>query len=131
MFVYDNEKLKEELLHAVDDYHHSAAKLQKLAVQALFTVVADQQRQSQPVQPAVSAAPERNTGGRLLFDQKQTAEYLGVATRTLEKWRVTGEGPPYVKMGRILYEKKDLDAFVADHKFRHTSDWTARTNRRG
>ncbi len=41
------------------------------------------------------------------------AEFLGVSTSTLEKWRVTGLGPRFVKIGARLvgYDQADLDAF--------------------
>ena len=36
--------------------------------------------------------------------ERETAEELGVSVRTLRKWRQTGEGPPFVQVGRrILY----------------------------
>jgi len=69
VFVYDNERLKEELLRAVDEYHQSAAKLQKLAIQALFTLGGEQQRPTRSAQPAVATSSEENASGRVLLDQ--------------------------------------------------------------
>jgi Helix-turn-helix domain len=42
---------------------------------------------------------------------RTAAIYLGLSPRTLEKWRLTGQGPPYIKRGRrCLYRLEDLDA---------------------
>ena len=47
------------------------------------------------------------------LDTKQAAELTGISTVTLERWRVDGGGPPYVKLGRLVkYRRVDLDAFM-------------------
>lgn len=42
------------------------------------------------------------------------AEYLGLATSTLAKMRVRGDGPPYAKAGRrvVIYDVDDLEAWL-------------------
>jgi excisionase family DNA binding protein len=41
--------------------------------------------------------------------QKEVAELLRVPERTLEDWRFTQQGPPYLKLGRhVRYELADL-----------------------
>jgi hypothetical protein len=59
-----------------------------------------------------------------LLTQQQAADYLGgLSIRTLEKWRVTGEGPPYVKMGRrVLYRLEDLVAWINSRRRTSTSE---------
>ena len=53
----------------------------------------------------------------------EAARYLGVARQTLAKWRSEGVGPPYCKVGgMVLYTFDDLDAFLAAHRRRSTSD---------
>jgi len=53
----------------------------------------------------------------------QAAEYLGFAVSTLAKKRLRGDGPIYSKVGRIiLYEKADLDSWVAANRRTSTSD---------
>jgi len=50
----------------------------------------------------------------VLLSQRQAADLLGLSERTLERWRVTGEGPPHVKLGRrVLYREGDLIEWVA------------------
>jgi hypothetical protein len=42
------------------------------------------------------------------------SEYLGVPKSTLEKMRMTGRGPAFVKDKRlVIYRKQDLDAWLA------------------
>ena len=54
---------------------------------------------------------------------KDAAEYIGLSKSTLEKLRVTGGGPLYSALGRIVvYEVGDLDSFVEVRKRRSTSE---------
>ena len=49
-----------------------------------------------------------------LLDTRAAAEYLCLSPRTLEKWRSTGVGPAYCRIGGgVRYRVADLDAFVA------------------
>ena len=53
----------------------------------------------------------------------EAANYLGLAVSTLNKRRVTGDTPAFVKLGRrVLYDSKDLDEWLAAHRRRSTSD---------
>jgi excisionase family DNA binding protein len=52
----------------------------------------------------------------------EAATYLSLSASTLNKLRVSGGGPRYVKpCGKILYDVKDLDQWIEDHKRRSTS----------
>lgn len=47
------------------------------------------------------------------LDTRQAAELTGIAAHTLECWRRDGNGPPFVKFGRMVkYRRVDLDAFM-------------------
>jgi len=47
------------------------------------------------------------------LDTRQAAELTGISKLTLERWRVDGCGPPYVKLGRLVkYRRVDLYAFM-------------------
>jgi predicted DNA-binding transcriptional regulator AlpA len=64
------------------------------------------------------------------------AEHIGHAASTLEKWRVTGQGPRFVKIGTrsVGYTEQDLNAFVEAGRRASTSDSgpeTHRKNRQG
>lgn len=51
------------------------------------------------------------------FNQKQAACYIGMSTGYLKQKRSDGEGPLYSRVGkRVVYLKKDLDAFLHEHK---------------
>jgi predicted DNA-binding transcriptional regulator AlpA len=59
----------------------------------------------------------------VLLSQRQAAEYLGVSPRTLERWRVTGDGPSYIKLGRrVAYRECDLIEHVAARVRTSTSE---------
>jgi predicted DNA-binding transcriptional regulator AlpA len=50
-----------------------------------------------------------------LLTPKLVADMLGLTERTLERWRITGEGPRYVKLSRstVRYLPDDVASFVA------------------
>jgi predicted DNA-binding transcriptional regulator AlpA len=52
----------------------------------------------------------------------QAAEYLSLGKSTLDKMRLAGGGPEFIKVGaRVVYDPADLDAWIARHKRRSTS----------
>jgi predicted DNA-binding transcriptional regulator AlpA len=54
---------------------------------------------------------------------KETAEYVRLAKGTLDQMRSTGRGPRYSKLGRkIIYDTRDLDQWIEDHKQISTAD---------
>ncbi|WP_041767835.1 AlpA family transcriptional regulator [Pseudovibrio sp. FO-BEG1] len=54
---------------------------------------------------------------------QQTSELLGVTCGSLAKWRLSGEGPVYAKLGRrIIYLKRDLHEWIDANRHRSTSD---------
>ena len=54
---------------------------------------------------------------------KEAAAYLGVSPRTLEKYRVTGGGPPFHKVfTRVVYDAADLDEWLHGCRRSSTSD---------
>ena len=61
-----------------------------------------------------------------LLTPQQVAERYGPSTSTLAKMRLTGAGPVYVKLGRkVAYRLEDLEAWVAENRFRSTSEYDA------
>lgn len=66
--------------------------------------------------------------GRRYLNTSQAADYLGMSPTTLNRMRVTGEGPPYSKVGRrVIYDISELDAWVARRK-RHFTGETVETD---
>jgi hypothetical protein len=56
-----------------------------------------------------------------LLNQREAADFLRLSPRTLERFRLTGDGPPYVKAGRrVAYRPEDLDRWIAD-RVRHST----------
>ena len=61
-----------------------------------------------------------------LQNEKQAAEWLGLSVRWLQESRVTGEGPPFLKIGRsVRYRIEDLDAWSRERLHRSTSEYQA------
>ncbi len=56
-------------------------------------------------------------------DTKDAARKLGnISPRTLEKWRLTGQGPAFRKFGKkVVYADSDLQAWAEDQKRTSTS----------
>ena len=58
-----------------------------------------------------------------LLITSEAAECLRANPRTLERWRVTGEGPAFIKAGkRVVYARSALEEFVKRQTRRHTGD---------
>ncbi|MDE0408899.1 MAG: helix-turn-helix domain-containing protein [Alphaproteobacteria bacterium] len=54
---------------------------------------------------------------------EEAGAYLGLSPKTLQRMRVTGEGPPYVKARRrVIYDRLDLDEWTAKRKRRFTGE---------
>jgi len=55
------------------------------------------------------------------------AAYLRVSKSYLDKLRVYGGGPKFLRFGKrkILYRKSDLDIWAAERSFRSTSEYDA------
>jgi len=72
----------------------------------------------------------RNQDSRRSMDRlsnEQAAEYLGLKAATLNKWRVYGEGPPFIKVGRLIqYRKIDLDDYLSSRLVKSTTEAAAR-----
>ena len=46
---------------------------------------------------------------------KEAAERMRLTARTLANWRVKGEGPRFIKMGRkVLYPLAEIEAYERD-----------------
>ena len=58
-----------------------------------------------------------------LLTQREAARALRLSERTLERLRVTGSGPPYVKtVRRVLYREADLLEWIAARVRTSTSE---------
>ena len=60
---------------------------------------------------------------RRMLSTPDAANYCGSTASTFEKFRLTGAGPVYSKLGkRVVYSIADLDAWIASNRRRSTSD---------
>jgi hypothetical protein len=59
-----------------------------------------------------------------LSEAEFSDRYLNGARRTAQRWRVTGDGPPFVRLGprRIAYREKDCEEWAMARTFRSRAD---------
>ena len=59
----------------------------------------------------------------IYLSTREAAAFLGLSPRTLDRYRVSGEGPAFHKFGsRVRYLKGDVEAWAAARRRRSTSD---------
>lgn len=60
---------------------------------------------------------------KIMLTEEDLSEYFGVKKDTVRKWRITGNGPIYLKVGgRVMYPRKAVQDYVANRMFRSTSN---------
>lgn len=58
-----------------------------------------------------------------LWDEEETARFIGKSVSTLQKERLRGDGLPFVKLGRsVRYRPEDVHAFIAACVVNSTSE---------
>lgn len=63
------------------------------------------------------------SAGGALLDPKTAADFLGCSEWTLAEWRCTGNGPHFVKVGRLVrYSPEALQAWIEQNTYTSTSD---------
>lgn len=61
-----------------------------------------------------------------LHTEIEEAARLNLSKRTLQAWRVRGDGPPYHKLGALVrYDPAQVDEWLSQNAQRHTSDRAA------
>jgi predicted DNA-binding transcriptional regulator AlpA len=66
------------------------------------------------------------------LNQDAAGAFLGLSARTLERFRVSGHGPNYLKLGRrIAYRREDLTAWADGRRRSSTSDKSAQPRHNG
>jgi predicted DNA-binding transcriptional regulator AlpA len=62
------------------------------------------------------------SGASEMFTTPEAAAYTKMAVPTLERFRLTGEGPMFAKLGgSVRYRRCDLDAWIESRLVRSTS----------
>lgn len=66
-----------------------------------------------------------------VLNERQAAELTGLSCRTLQRYRLEGGGPAFVRLSasRVGYRRSVLDAWLASRTFTSTSDEAARVQR--
>lgn len=107
----DCERLGREVLRLSDEL----ARVQKRALRWLDA--------SDEPAPKLPADPHQGVPrDRIFMNTKQAANHLSLARQTLEKWRCTGGGPPFVRHGRMIrYRVSDLEEWAQGKTYPHTA----------
>ena len=59
----------------------------------------------------------------ILYDTREAASYVRLSKNTLERFRLTGEGPTYLKLGgAVRYRQSDINAWLESRLTKTTSD---------
>lgn len=75
--------------------------------------------------PISTSPPEQH-----FIRTRAAAHYLSIGKSTLDKYRLTGEGPRFSKLGRsVVYALADLDSWAASRAVSSTSEADARLRR--
>ena len=49
-----------------------------------------------------------------LYNEKETAKLLSLSVKTLQRYRYTGGGPIYVKLGKsVRYKESDIAKYIS------------------
>ena len=52
-----------------------------------------------------------------LLNEREAAKVMKVSVQLLRKWRASGTGPRYIKLGKcIRYSMADLEHYIASHR---------------
>lgn len=90
---------------------------------------ADPQRVTDSPDGQSSLTPEPPAAAPLnrqdLLNVRESAEHLRVSKSYLDKLRVYGGGPLFLRLGarKILYRRSDLDEWAASRRYRSTSEY--------
>lgn len=69
---------------------------------------------SEDPKPGATRAGANPTHISRFIDERQLCADLGISSVTATKWRARAEGPPFIKVGRLVrYRRADVDAWLA------------------
>ena len=76
----------------------------------------------------ISDSAAGDTADRYLT-QRQFCEMFTLPARTVERWRATGDGPPFLRIGprQIRYRLSDCHQWAISRTFEHRADEISRT----
>jgi len=64
----------------------------------------------------------------LYLTEREFSERYHLGRRTVQRWRQSGEGPAWCRLGqrRVVYRLSDVEAWAAGRTYRHRADELAR-----
>jgi predicted DNA-binding transcriptional regulator AlpA len=70
------------------------------------------------------------TENAIYLTEEEFAERYHLGRRTVQRWRVVGEGPPWCRLGprRIVYRLSDCEAWAAARTYQHRADELTRAS---
>ena len=79
---------------------------------------------SDDAEPLPNIPPDMTAYWFALIDEKAAAEFLDLTDRTMQKYRQTGDGPPYVLISSrcLKYRRTDLRKWAEARMRKSTSD---------
>jgi predicted DNA-binding transcriptional regulator AlpA len=65
----------------------------------------------------------------IYLTESEFAHRFHLGRRTLQRWRQSGDGPPWCRLGhrRVMYRLGDIEAWAAARTYQHRADELART----
>lgn len=68
----------------------------------------------------------------LYLTEEEVSRRYHVSRRTVQRWRVTGEGPPFVRLGarRVVYRVSDCEDWAAAQTHLHRAAEIEQTSKR-
>ena len=58
-----------------------------------------------------------------LLNTDQAAEYMRISPRTLQDWRLSGNGPRFHKLGRLVrYGISEIDSWLVQNQHQNTTE---------
>ncbi len=61
--------------------------------------------------------------------EKKVADAYAISRRSLQRWRISGDGPKWVRLGarRVVYRVADCEAWTTARTFAHRADELCRS----
>ena len=115
----------DNLAHLSEDVKGLRRQLERLETMVMGLYAALEPRPN-------SKPPQDGELDRYVIRAKEAAKFIGVAEATLAQWRMTGEGPQFVKNGprQVLYRIGDIKAWIDKNVVASTSAYEVRERQR-
>ena len=64
------------------------------------------------------------------LSEREFTERYRITKRTAQRWRTTGDGPAFIRLGprRVAYRLSDCEAWAAARTYAHRADEVARNH---